>query len=128
GLGPLERMSFLKSSEPAAELIREARAGAPRAKVASFHCYYRGLPFFLGEPVVLLGDRNELKVEAFAERPELYMPDLVFWTDEVAWIEDCWTRSFLATEAPVLVVLPNGRRREWFLALCAKAGVRAEPR
>jgi hypothetical protein len=102
------------------------RAGAP-ARVATYHYYYRGLSFYLDAPVVLLGERNELKLEAFARRPELFAPNLLFpYPGGVVWGEDCWTRAFLA-RGPLLVVVPDGQRRpQLFLDACRRAGVRAK--
>lgn len=123
--------SYKRSAECAFDLIAEARRTAPGLRVASYHYYYRGLPFFLGEPVTLLGELNELRPESFAARPDLYMPDVFLAEMNVVGLcpDDCWTRGFLAAERPLLVVMPTEQRRpQRFLDACARAGVHAEPR
>jgi 4-amino-4-deoxy-L-arabinose transferase-like glycosyltransferase len=127
GAAAFERVSYLKSAEPAADLVLAARR--PGERVASYHFYYRGLPYFLGTPVTLLGELNELRVDSFRERPDLYMPDLYFLAGSHPVIDDCWTRSFLAWQRPLLVVMPQAQRRpERFLDACARAGLKAEKR
>jgi hypothetical protein len=127
-LGPVERLTYARSAESAYDLVAEARRAAPGLRVASYHYYYRGLPFFLGEPVTLLGELNELRVESFRARPDLYMPDLFLGQPFGLCPEDCWTRGFLASE-PLLVVMPTAQRRpQRFLDACARAGVKAVPR
>ncbi|HZV00126.1 MAG TPA: glycosyltransferase family 39 protein [Planctomycetota bacterium] len=121
-LGPLSAVSAWRSSEPIAQLIEEnRREGTP---VASYRFYYRGLPYFLGEPVTLLGELNEMRPESFAARPDLYMPDLYFTYGKGVIVDDCWTRSFLAWKRP-LVVMPEGQRRpDRFIDTCNRAGLK----
>jgi 4-amino-4-deoxy-L-arabinose transferase-like glycosyltransferase len=127
--GAVRELSYERSSECAYDLVADARRTAPGLRVASYHYYYRGLPFFLGEPVTLLGELNEMRPEAFASRPDLYMPDMFLGDLWGLCPDDCWTRAFLASERPLLVVMPTGQRRpQRFLDACARAGVRAEPR
>lgn len=128
-LGALQGFSHFKSAAPMAKLIEEARRTSPGVKVAGYHIYYRGLPFFLGEPVVLLGEKSELKLEGFAKHPELYMPDLTLNNGAATYFDDCWTRAYLVAERPLLVIMTSNQRRpQRFLDACARAGVTAKLR
>jgi hypothetical protein len=79
--------------------------------------------------VTLLGELNELRVESFASRPDLFMPDVYFTYGQGVIVDDSWTRAFLSWQRPLLVVMPTAQRRPArFLEACARAGVHAEPR
>ncbi|MBI3726507.1 hypothetical protein HY251_21495, partial [bacterium] len=110
-IGPARAATRLRSCEPIALLIQEARSErAPGARVASFHYYYRGLPFYLDEPVVLLGEKGELHDDAFLDRPDLYFDDTRIVT-------------FMRGSRPVLVAMPNEKERPArFLQFFEQAG------
>jgi 4-amino-4-deoxy-L-arabinose transferase-like glycosyltransferase len=127
GLGAFTRASELRSAAPVGNAIVSRKAALKDAKVAVFQYYYRGLPFYVDEPVVLLGQKGELRDEAARSRPELYFPDGVFfdppWADVPRW-SDTPTVVFLASTRPLLVVVPKSNRRpERFRDACARAGV-----
>jgi 4-amino-4-deoxy-L-arabinose transferase-like glycosyltransferase len=128
-MGPFAALALPKSAKGAADaILARATPGVP-PKVASYHHYYRGLPFYLDAPVVLLGEKGELRIEAFEKRNELYFPDLYFALEDGRVIaEDCWTRAFLASNRGVFVVVPTGQKRaERFLTACERAGVSVSP-
>lgn len=132
--GALLGASVERSARPVARAILDWRATHGPAAVAVYRYYYRGLPYYLDEPVVLLGEKGELQDEAVRARPGIYFPD-VAWSDPARTdrqvFSDFPTLGFLleARERPLLVVCPlGGGRPVRFLDACARAGVTATAR